>query len=189
VGCILPGCDADATLQRSQVVQATLGLCAILLIALAARARWIAGLLYAARRGKTLAAGAKAFYVLPMRRVTFFVVLVAFVFSCGGQWAVLQGVAWANMIREYSGMVPFSQAVEMTFSGQYPCSLCKAIAEKKQQDNAKLAILFKQQKSFLSPGLELTAPCLAASPQTFVARESFLQTRSDVPPTPPPRFA
>ncbi len=56
-----------------------------------------------------------------MRRLTFFTVLVAFVFSCGGQWPVLQGVAWANMVREYSEAVPFTQAVQMTFSG--PVSL------------------------------------------------------------------
>ena len=124
-----------------------------------------------------------------MRRVTLLVVLGAFIFSCGGQWAVLQGVAWANMIREYSEMVPLSQAVQMTFSGQYPCAICKAIAEKKVQDNAKIAALFKYEKQFLPPGVEVATPRLASSPQTFVVREAFLRTRSDVPPTPPPRFA
>jgi hypothetical protein len=124
-----------------------------------------------------------------MRRVTFLVVLVAFVFSCGGQWVVLQGIAWANMIREYSGMVPIAQAVQMTFSGQYPCALCKAIAEKKEQDNAKLAFLFKQEKQFLPPSLEVPSPRITPSPLTFGVREVFFQTRSDVPPTPPPRFA
>ena len=67
-----------------------------------------------------------------MRRLTHLVVLVAFIFSCGGQWVVLQGLAWANMVREYSEVVPLQQAVKMTLSGEYPCPLCKAIAEKKQ---------------------------------------------------------
>ena len=124
-----------------------------------------------------------------MRRVTFLVVLVAFVFSCGGQWVVLQGVAWANMIREYSEMVPFSQAVHMTFSGQYPCAICKAIAEKKEQENAKLAFLFKQETKMISTGLEVPALRFASSPQTFLVRKAFFQTRSEAPPTPPPRFA
>ncbi len=124
-----------------------------------------------------------------MRRVTLLVVLGAFIFSCGGQWAVLQGVAWANMIREYSEMVPLSQAVQMTFSGQYPCAICKAIAEKKVQDNVKIVALFKYEKQFLSPGVEVAMPRPTISPQTFVVREAFLRTRSDVPPTPPPRFA
>ncbi len=124
-----------------------------------------------------------------MRRVTLLVVLVAFTFSCGGQWPLLQCVAWANMIREYSEMVPVSQAVQMTFSGQYPCAICKAIAEKKQEENSKLANTFQYEKKLVSPGIMVKERELIVSPQTFVVRESFLQTRSEAPPTPPPRFA
>jgi hypothetical protein len=123
-----------------------------------------------------------------MRRLTFFVVLVAFTFSCGGQWPVLQCVAWANMIREYSAMVPFTQAVQMTFSGQYPCALCKAIAEKKQSENTKIAALFKHEKKIASPGFFVDQRVVTISPQTFAAQEQFFQTRSEAPPTPPPRF-
>jgi len=124
-----------------------------------------------------------------MRRLTLLVVLVAFTFSCGGQWPLLQGVAWANMVREYSETAPFAQAVRMTFSGQYPCSLCKAIAEKKQEENTKLATALKHEKKLFSPGLVVEARSMAISPQTFVVRESFFQTRSETPPTPPPRCA
>jgi len=124
-----------------------------------------------------------------MRRFTFFVVLVAFTFSCGGQWPVLQCVAWANMIREYSEMVTLPQAVEMTFSGQYPCELCKAIAEKKQEENTKFATTFKHEKKVISPGLVVKACSATVAPQVFVVLDSFFQSRSDTPPTPPPRFA
>jgi hypothetical protein len=123
-----------------------------------------------------------------MRRLTLFVVLVAFTFSCGGQWPVLQCVAWANMVREYSGMVPLSQALQMTFSGQYPCPLCKAIAEKKQEENTKLAITFKHEKKLFSQNLVVEARSIAISRQTFAVREPFFQTRSEAPPIPPPRF-
>ena len=85
-----------------------------------------------------------------MRRLTLVVVLVAFVFSCGGQWPVLQCIAWVNMIREYSEMVPLAEAVQMTLSGQYPCALCKAIAEKKQSGDTKTAALVKHEKKMLS---------------------------------------
>jgi len=124
-----------------------------------------------------------------MRRFTLFVVLVAFTFSCGGQWPVLQCVAWGNMIREYSEMVPFTQAVQMTFSGQYPCALCKAIAEKKQEENTKIAATFKHEKKLFSPGLIVKARSVTISSQTFAVREQSLQTRAETPPTPPPRFA
>jgi len=121
--------------------------------------------------------------------MTLLVVLVAFTFSCGGQWPVLQGVAWANMIREYSEMVPMTQAIEMTFSGQYPCELCKIIAEKKQSENAKVATLFQHEKKLSSPVFFVGARLVNVSAQDFVRWESFLQTRSEVPPVPPPRFA
>ena len=124
-----------------------------------------------------------------MRRLTLFVVLVAFTFSCGGQWPVLQCVAWANMIRENSEMVPLSQAVEMTFSGQYPCELCKAIAEKKQEENTKFATAFKHEKKVLPPGVEVKTRSASVTPQVFVTPHSLFQTRSEAPPTPPPRFA
>src|SRR5258708_38424652 len=116
----------------------------------------------------TLVVWAKSSYQSFMRRLTLFVVLVAFTFSCGGQWPVLQGVAWANMIREYSEMVPLTQAVEMTFSGQYPCELCKMIAEKKQSENTKIATLFQHEKKQVSPGFMVAVRPVTISPQEFI---------------------
>jgi hypothetical protein len=124
-----------------------------------------------------------------MRRLTLLVVFVAFVFSCGGQWPLLQVVAWGNMIREYSQMVPLSQAVEMTFSGKYPCALCQAIAEKKDSENAKLLAVFKYEKLILPSSDAVVNRAVEASPQEFVFRGSSFSTRSEAPPTPPPRCA
>jgi hypothetical protein len=116
-------------------------------------------------------------------------VLVAFIFSSGGEWAVLQCVAWTNMIREYSEMVPFPEAVKMTFSGQYPCAICKAIAEKKQSDNSKMVALAKHDKPITSPAFSYRPRPATLTPQFYAQREIFLRTRSDSPPTPPPRLA
>lgn len=124
-----------------------------------------------------------------MRRLTLLLVLVAFTFSCGGQWYVLQCVAWTNMIREYSQMVPLTQAVQMTFSGQYPCALCKVIAQKEQSQNLKIATLQKQEKKRLSAEVIVAPLQPSVSPQTFLVRPEFLQARSEAPPTPPPRLA
>ncbi len=117
------------------------------------------------------------------------VVLVAFTFSCGGQWAILQTLAWANMIREYSEVVPVTEAIQMTFSGKYPCSMCKAIAEKNQSENTKMATIFQPEKKIVTSGLSVAARAVIISSQTFFSRDSFFQTRSEAPPTPPPRFA
>jgi hypothetical protein len=124
-----------------------------------------------------------------MRRLAFLAILVAFIFSCGGQWPVLQGLAWANMIREYSEVVPLAQAVQMTFSGNYPCALCQAIVEKRNSENTKVAALFQHEKQILPPGLVIAKRMAEISAQTFVMKESALRIRSEAPLVPPPRLA
>jgi hypothetical protein len=124
-----------------------------------------------------------------MRRCAVFVVLVAFLFSCGGQWAVLQCVAWGNMIREYSQVVPLGEAVHMTFSGQYPCALCKAIAEKKKSDHDSRVALLKMDKPIVAPAFSLRPRQVTGAATFYGSRASFLRSRAEVPPTPPPRFA
>ena len=123
-----------------------------------------------------------------MRRLTHWIVLVAFVFSCGGQWAAFQVIAWGNMIREYSEVVPLTQAVQMTFSGQYPCAICKAIAERKSSEQQKELTLLKYDKSCPLPVIiTLVAPKIANI--VYVEPASSFSSRVESPPTPPPRDA
>ena len=121
-----------------------------------------------------------------MRRLTHLVVLLAFVFSCGGQWAALQCLAWGNMIREYSQMVPLTQAVKMSFSGDYPCTICKALAEKKRTDQQKALALEKYDKKFVALDDTAIEPPAIGDYRHFALDSVFL-SRSDVPPVPPPR--
>jgi hypothetical protein len=121
-----------------------------------------------------------------MRRLTHLVVLVAFVFSCGGQWAAIQCLAWGNMIREYSQMVPLTQAVKMTFSGDYPCMICKALAEKKSADQQKALALGKYDKKFLALD-DITVAVPAVAGYRYAAFAPIFLSRADVPPVPPPR--
>ncbi|MCE0521608.1 MAG: hypothetical protein LV480_01710 [Methylacidiphilales bacterium] len=123
-----------------------------------------------------------------MRRLTHLIVLAAFVFSCGGQWYVLQGVAWIKMVHDYSQMVPFTKAVSMTLSGQYPCAICKAIAEKKQAENDKICSLDKYAKKFFPP-IAVTLVRPDGTSIQYAGYLSSLQTRAETPPTPPPRQA
>ena len=123
-----------------------------------------------------------------MRRLPHLIVLAAFVFSCGGQWYVLQGIAWVKMLHDYSQMVPFTEAVSMTFSGQYPCAICKAIAEKKKSENDKICSLEKVEKKFFPP-VEVVLLRPQAVPLAYPGYLTSLQARSEPPPTPPPRLA
>jgi hypothetical protein len=121
-----------------------------------------------------------------MRRLTHLLVLTAFVFSCGGQWYVLQGVAWANMIREYSQTVPLAQAVQMTFSGEHPCAICKAIAAKRSSERQNALSLEKYEKKFISSAAVAVEPPASSSFQ-YPDDVTVLRSRIETPPTPPPR--
>ena len=124
-----------------------------------------------------------------MRRLTHFFVLSAFLFSCGGHWYVLQAVAWINMIHDYSQSVPLTEAVYMTFSGKYPCEICHAIAEKKQQSEKDPWIaLEKYDKKFLPP-VTIVPVEPSSEPVAYMPVSKQLQFRTEVPPTPPPRAA
>jgi len=123
-----------------------------------------------------------------LRRFSSLALLTAFILSCGGHWYVLQGIAWVGMVRDYSEKVPVLTAVKMTVSGQYPCKMCKAITEKRQQENDKLIKLPEFKKDFLhSPALVLAEP--SSAPWIYVVTEVDPVPLRDTPPTPPPRQA
>lgn len=92
------------------------------------------------------------------------------------------------MVRDYSEQVPVLTAVKMTVSGQYPCKMCKAISEKRQQENDKLTKLPEFKKDFLeTPALVLVEP--PSAPWTYAVVDCHPVPLRDVPPTPPPRQA
>jgi hypothetical protein len=122
-----------------------------------------------------------------MRRLTHLLVLAAFVFSCGGQWYVLQSVAWIKMIHDYSEVVPFTTAVGMTFSGDYPCAICKAIADKQQSQDEKVCSFEKFEKKLLPPISVAVAVPISFRFSYETASSSF-PLRPESPPVPPPRF-
>ena len=119
-----------------------------------------------------------------MRRLTLLVVLVAFIFSCGGQWPVLQCIAWVNMVREYSEIVPLAKAVEMTFSGQNPCAICKAIAGKEAvgRHQSRRSALSTKRKLFSLILLLPQGRGSTVTPQIFeVTQAVSLLSRSEPP--------
>lgn len=79
----------------------------------------------------------------------------------GGHWAMLQSVAWATMVKDFSRTGSLTQAVGKTFDGKHPCTMCKKIAtartsEEKAPPTVKVD---KKAEVFLkSPGSELPLP-------------------------------
>lgn len=109
------------------------------------------------------------------RRLLGCIVMTAALFlSVGGHLALLQGVAWATMIRDYSRTGSVTAAMEKTFDGKHPCAMCKKIAAQRSHDEKapvtvkaeKKAEAFVASKSAIVP-LPIVR-CFAYPPHPFV---------------------
>ncbi len=124
-----------------------------------------------------------------MRRAAHLLLLIVFLFSCGGEWYVLQGIAWARMICDFSHEVPLPRAVEMTLSGEYPCPLCKILAEKRATTDQHLLVPEKLAKICAVTPTDGYRPLPETNSVTYTERTISWRFHADAPPTPPPRLA
>jgi hypothetical protein len=105
--------------------------------------------------------------------------------TLGFHWGLLQSVAWAGMMVNYSCQGSLKDAVSKTFDGQHPCPLCKLVREGKKsekkpeaQQNARQIDLFPgQAAAFNFPPL----------PDSAFPFPLVTVTRSAAPLLPPPR--
>ena len=84
---------------------------------------------------------------------------LALFLATGGHLAILQGVAWTNMVRDFAKTESIGTALEKTFDGQHPCTLCKKITEtgSGKKDDA-LASSKSKLGEFLPQSHRLLAP-------------------------------
>jgi hypothetical protein len=108
------------------------------------------------------------------------------ILAVGGHWIVLQSVAWTSMMISYSQHASLREALQKTFDGRHPCTLCKLVTkgqtdEKKQtaqNGETKLDFFCELERLAVPPPEPSVVPPLQ-SPAALVRAES--------PPTPPPR--
>jgi len=55
--------------------------------------------------------------------------VLALLASLNLHWALLQGFAWAKMLQKEQQSTSVQEAVERTFSGDYPCDLCRLVEQ------------------------------------------------------------
>lgn len=122
----------------------------------------------------------------------------------GGHWAVLQSVAWAGMVADYSretGSVV--TALGQTFDGEHPCDLCRQIASARAveavaaADPSKTAAPDGQPPTTKAEKKDATldtwmVPASLTSLNAVVFRWppsafSVASGRAETPPVPPPR--
>jgi hypothetical protein len=112
--------------------------------------------------------------------------VVALASSIGLHWIVLQSVAWTTMLAANLSCGSLHDAVQQTFDGNHPCSLCKAIAKGRQSE---------KKADFPNPGKKLDVVLnrsvfVFSHPQLFWESSpalDFNQARAQKPPVPPPR--
>jgi hypothetical protein len=120
----------------------------------------------------------------PARLLTVF----ALVASIGGHWAFLQTVAWLGMVVSYSQEATLGAALEKTFDGKHPCSLCRVVQAGKQKEHKDVSLKVETKLDFW---LTRAASALDSPPRFVVlpAGPDSVEPRSESPPKPPPRLA
>lgn len=116
-------------------------------------------------------------------------VAILLIISIGGHWAILQSLAWASMVIDYSKDSSLSVAVAKTFDGKHPCNLCKLVKTGKASESKQEMIKVKTKIDFWMPLQELPAPDIIVEANEFAPFALAVQTRGDSPPVPPPRFS
>jgi hypothetical protein len=108
----------------------------------------------------------------------------------GGHWAVLQTIAWAQMLRDYSKNAPITEAIVKTFSGRSPCGMCRKISEERQKEERAPAAakFYKKAEVFLVAMCDAPTRPESEDYSYFNRGESAPIDWSEAPPVPVPRF-
>lgn len=119
-----------------------------------------------------------------------FLIGLAFFALAGGHWAVLQTIAWAQMVRDYSKNVPIAEAIVRTFSGEYPCGMCTKISAERQKEGKIPAFVKVEKKAEIYP---FPVRKILSEPENSEysypdSRVLALVERSEAPPVPVPIF-
>jgi hypothetical protein len=72
-----------------------------------------------------------------VKRASHYFLIGTLFVSLGGHLALLQTVAWGNMLVGFSRGASLKEAAKKTFDGEHPCPLCKAVRESKKQEDRK----------------------------------------------------
>jgi hypothetical protein len=97
--------------------------------------------------------------------------VLSLVAMLGAHWALLQTVAWTTMLADNLQSSSFHDAVTMTFDGQHPCPICKAIAAGKKAENKSEAVAPTLKLEF--PPVNETVVLVAPSQFQLLPLENF----------------
>jgi hypothetical protein len=123
-----------------------------------------------------------------LQRTGKLLVVLALTLSLGAHWLVLQSVAWVGMVVNYSQTDSLHEALNKTFDGRHPCSICKLVREGKAKEQKRDALKTTTKLEMAIAVRELFLGVPASFPLVTAVAVSVSIWR-DTPPTPPPRLA
>jgi hypothetical protein len=125
------------------------------------------------------------------RNLSLVCLLLAWLCANGTVWNVVQVVAWAKMLHDYSQTMPAAEALQRTFDGSKPCELCRI--SQKAQEAAREQL---PRDAALGGGMEKLLLISESAPAVVLAAPDFAWpgaavaaglTRTEAVPVPPPR--
>lgn len=122
-----------------------------------------------------------------VKKLGHVLLILALLGATGGHWAVLQTIAWADMLATNLQTESVGEAITKTFDGTAPCKLCKQISAGKQAEKKSELPLQVQKLEFVSVrpvGLVFAPQDFQIAPESAFTFESIPQR----PSVPPPRF-
>ena len=120
-------------------------------------------------------------------RASQYLLIMTLMVSMGGHLALLQTIAWGNMLVDFSGKTSFSEAVGKTFDGEHPCPLCKVV-KKSKRDDEKKPLLKSEMKMEIALPAAVEVPFPRFSEMAFLVTEygrTFAEVYPAVPTRPP----
>jgi hypothetical protein len=91
-----------------------------------------------------------------MRRLRNILVIGVILHLAGGHWSVLQGIAWAKMLIEYSQADGLREGIVKTFDGEHPCEMCKSISKGRGSEKNKPGVPVRAESFTLKELLPLS---------------------------------
>jgi hypothetical protein len=117
-------------------------------------------------------------------RLGHILLILALLGATGGHWAVLQTIAWADMLAKNLQTESVGTALTKTFDGQHPCKMCKQISAGKQAEKQSELPLQIKKLEFVSerPAFVFIAPQEFRLAPIFLPELDGLTHRPSVPP-------
>jgi hypothetical protein len=85
-----------------------------------------------------------------MKSLARIALVVSLMVSIGGHWGMLQAIAWARMLQDYSAEKGLAGGIKDTFSGERPCPMClKLRKEKSEAEKSKAPVSQEKTDSTL----------------------------------------